>query len=231
MKKPLKIIALVCVMLMMFNIVAFADEAPRQAGLSERTSWNKNAEVNEKYAPRVKVMENGVRVQKTPYNTGALDTQAGDVESKTITAWNNYFLNADNRGCTACHSGVGMGGDQYQKFGLIDGPYWKFTGSKAPDDGRFEVTKSEDDKNVFRTPGLRNVARTYPYFHDGSVWSLEKAVDIMAQAQLGQKMPAADVKSIVTFLNVLTGEVPASARTMPVLPANGPDTPHPEHHK
>ena len=134
-------------------------------------------------------------------------------------------------GCTACHSGVGMGGDQYQKFGLIDGPYWKFTGSKAPDDGRFEVTKSEDDKNVFRTPGLRNVARTYPYFHDGSVWDLEKAVDIMAQAQLGQKMPAEDVKSIVAFLNALTGEVPAAARTVPVLPAAGPTTPHIDHHK
>lgn len=134
-------------------------------------------------------------------------------------------------GCTACHAGVGLGGDQFWKFGLADGPYWKFTGSKKPDDGRFEVTKSEDDKNVFRSPGLRNVARTYPYFHDGSVWSLEQAVDIMGQAQLGQKMPAEDVKSIVTFLNALTGEVPAAARTMPVLPANGPDTPHIEHHK
>ena len=104
MRKQLKIISLVCAMLMMFNIVAFADEAPKQADLSERTSWEKNAAVNDKYAPRVTVMENGVRVQKTPYNKHALDTQAGDVESKTVTSWNNYFLDADNRGCTACHT-------------------------------------------------------------------------------------------------------------------------------
>ncbi len=104
MKRTLRILAMVLVMMFLFNIIAFADDAPRQADLSERTSWDKNAEVNEKYAPRVKVMENGVKVQKTPFNGTALDTQAGDVKSKTITAWNNYFLNADNRGCTACHS-------------------------------------------------------------------------------------------------------------------------------
>ena len=104
MKKTARILALVLVLVFLFSTVAYAADEPRQADVGERTSWEKNAEVNEKYAPRVKVMENGVRVQKTPYNTTALDTQAGDVESKTITAWNNYFLNADNRGCTACHT-------------------------------------------------------------------------------------------------------------------------------
>ena len=91
-------------MLMVLSMNALAEEESRQADLPERTSWEKNAEANEKYAPKVKVMDNGVRVQKTPYDPTALDTQAGDVESKTITSWNNYFLNADNRGCTACHS-------------------------------------------------------------------------------------------------------------------------------
>ena len=104
MKKTIRILALCLTMMFLFNIVAFADDALPQVGVGERTSWQKNADVNEKYAPRVKVMENGVRVQKTPFNTAALDTQAGDVQSKTITAWNNYFLNADNRGCTACHT-------------------------------------------------------------------------------------------------------------------------------
>ena len=97
MKRTIRILALCLVMMFMFNIVAFADDTPRQADLSERTSWEKNAEVNEKYAPRVKVMDNGVKVQKTPYNNTALDTTAGDVESKTITAWNNYFLLFTNR--------------------------------------------------------------------------------------------------------------------------------------
>lgn len=133
-----------------------------------------------------------------------------------------------DNGCVACHSGVGLGGGQFQKFGLVDGPYWKFTGSKKPDEGRFEVTKSEDDRFIFRVPGLRNVARTYPYFHDGSVWSLNKAVEIMGQAQLGQKMAKEDVDSIVTFLGSLTGEVPKEARMLPVLPTSGKNTPKPD---
>ena len=104
MKRSVRILALVLAMAFMFSVAAFADDAPRQADVGERTSWEKNAQVNKDYAPRVKTMPNGVQVQKTPFNTAALDVQAGDVESKTITAWNNYFLNADNRGCTACHT-------------------------------------------------------------------------------------------------------------------------------
>ena len=94
-----------------------------------------------------------------------------------------------DNGCIACHNGVNLGGNSFQKFGLVDGPYWKFTGSKAQDEGRFQVTQAESDKFVFRVPDLRNVANTYPYFHDGSIWSLEKAVEIMGQAQLGKQLP------------------------------------------
>lgn len=133
-----------------------------------------------------------------------------------------------DNGCIACHAGVGLGGDQFQKFGLVDGPYWKFTGSKKPDEGRFEVTQSEDDRFIFRVPGLRNITRTYPYFHDGSVWDLHKAVEIMGQAQLGQKMDKADVDSIVVFFESLTGEVPKEARMLPVLPTSGKNTPKPD---
>ena len=104
MRKKLTILGLAFASLLVFQTAAFAEEKAPQSDLPERTSWEKNAEVNENYAPRVKVMKNGVSVQRTPFNSKALDTQAGDVESKTITAWNNYFLNADNRGCTACHT-------------------------------------------------------------------------------------------------------------------------------
>lgn len=104
MKKLTRILALVCAMAMLLGTAAFAEEAPRQADLPERTSWDKNAQTDEDYAPIVTELENGVRIQRTPFNTSALDTQAGDVESKTIRSWNNYFLDADNRGCTACHS-------------------------------------------------------------------------------------------------------------------------------
>lgn len=130
-------------------------------------------------------------------------------------------------GCIACHTGANLGGDQFQVFGLVKSPYWQFTGSKKHDEGRFEVTKSEDDKHVFRVPGLRNVERTYPYFHDGSIWSLEEAVSIMGEAQLGRKLPKQDVADITAFLKSLTGEVPMSARVLPALPASTATTPKP----
>lgn len=123
-----------------------------------------------------------------------------------------------NNGCIACHQGVNLGGNSFQKFGLVKGPYWQFTGSKKHDEGRFEVTKAENDKFVFRVPGLRNVALTSPYFHDGSVWELEKAVAIMGEAQLGKQLPQSEVDNISAFLKTLSGKVPESARMLPELP-------------
>lgn len=160
----------------------------------------------------------------------------------TPTRWDDYLkgnvnaLNEQERkgvkafidnGCIACHAGVTLGGNSFQKFGLVDGPYWKFTGSKKQDEGRFEVTKSENDKFMFRVPGLRNVAMTYPYFHDGSVWKLDKAVSIMGQAQLGKQLPQEDVDNIVAFLGSLTGPASDAARTLPVLPASVSEKSHP----
>ncbi|MBV7434038.1 cytochrome-c peroxidase [Cardiobacteriaceae bacterium TAE3-ERU3] len=123
-----------------------------------------------------------------------------------------------NNGCVACHRGVNLGGEQFQKFGLVDGPYWKFTGAEVHDEGRFEVTQSENDKFMFRVPGLRNVEHTYPYFHDGSVKSLHRAVSIMGMAQLGKELPDEEVDDIVAFLGSLTGELSDDARVIPILP-------------
>ena len=116
-----------------------------------------------------------------------------------------------NSGCITCHMGPGLGGQMYQKFGLVNGPYWEYTGSERHDEGRFEVTGKEADKQMFKVATLRNVAKTAPYFHDGSVESLEEAVKIMGKTQLGRDLTDADVKSIVTFLNTLTGEIPEYA--------------------
>lgn len=104
MKKFVKILALICTMALLLSTVAFADSALPQSDIAQRTSWDKNKKADENWAPVVKELPNGVKVQKTPYDTTALDTQAGDVDAKTIKSWNNYFLNADNRGCTACHT-------------------------------------------------------------------------------------------------------------------------------
>jgi len=123
-------------------------------------------------------------------------------------------------GCVACHGGVGIGGSLLKKFGLTE-DYWKSTGSQIIDKGRFDVTHNEADLYVFKVPGLRNVAMTPPYFHDGSVASLNDAVGIMAKVQLGKTLSHEEIASIVSFLNTLTGALPDNFATAPVLPASG----------
>lgn len=115
-------------------------------------------------------------------------------------------------GCTACHNGVGVGGALYQKFGVVN-PY-----PHQKDTGRFRVTQNPEDKYVFKVPSLRNVERTAPYFHDGKIESLEKAVITMAKTQLGKDMPSEDAQKIIAFLSSLTGTLPPEALTPPELP-------------
>jgi cytochrome c peroxidase len=112
-------------------------------------------------------------------------------------------------GCAGCHNGAGVGGGSFQKFG-VHADYWKETGVAAPDRGRAEVTGNDADLYVFKVPGLRNVAKTSPYFHDGSVDDLAKAVRIMAKTQLGKTLSESDAAEIVAFLGALTGKVPAN---------------------
>jgi cytochrome c peroxidase len=112
-------------------------------------------------------------------------------------------------GCAGCHDGAGIGGNSFQKFGVaVD--YWKETGAKEPDKGRADVTKSDADLYVFKVPSLRNVAKTAPYFHDGSVAELPRAVKIMGKTQLGVDIPEKDAEAIVAFLSALTGPVPTN---------------------
>ena len=116
-----------------------------------------------------------------------------------------YKLFKDN-GCIACHQGVNVGGNLYQKFGIFSDP---FAGQKTltqADLGRFSITGVERDRHVFRVPSLRNVAVTAPYFHDGRTASLSAAVQIMARNQLGREIEAGDIDLIVKFLGTLTGE-------------------------
>lgn len=120
-------------------------------------------------------------------------------------------------GCIACHSGPGVGGGMYNKFGITE-DYWKATGSKEIDKGRFAVTGKPGDMYVFKVPVLRNVAMTPPYFHDGSVSTLPEAVRIMGKVQLGLDLPAEQISGIVTFLESLTGKLPKDFATVPVLP-------------
>lgn|SRR5690554_200903 len=111
-----------------------------------------------------------------------------------------------DNGCTTCHNGPVLGGRMLQKFGLY-GDYWKHTMSERIDKGRFEETGDERDMYIFKVPGLRNIEMTYPYFHDGSVATLEEAVKIMGDLQVLNDISDEDVKSITAFLKALTADV------------------------
>lgn len=109
-------------------------------------------------------------------------------------------------GCVTCHQGVNVGGNLFQPLGVM-GDYFADRGNITKADlGRFNVTGNDEDKFVFKVPGLRNVALTAPYFHDGSAKTLEAAVNTMAKYQLGRELPTNDVAEIVLFLQSLTGE-------------------------
>lgn len=129
-------------------------------------------------------------------------------------------------GCSGCHTGPAFAGPAglptgqgfFQKFPAFDSAYVKKYDLKS-DTGRHEVTKADADRFMWRVPTLRNVALTAPYFHNGSVKSLDEAVRVMAKSQLNKDLNEEQTSNIVAFLKSLTGEFPAIA--MPRLP----DTP------
>ncbi len=126
-------------------------------------------------------------------------------------------------GCTQCHSGALLGGNQFQKLGSVKP--WPDT----QDEGRFALTKSAPDKFSFKVPSLRNITETGPYLHDGSVESLEVMVQKMAEYQLAKgSLTNEETQSILTFLAALKGDVDAAYIKAPTLPENGPDTPAPD---
>lgn len=119
------------------------------------------------------------------------------------------------RGCATCHDGTLVGGQRYQKAGLVK-PW-----PNQADLGRYEITKQAADKFVFKVPSLRNVAETAPYFHDSSASNLTDAVRIMGRHQLGLELPDDEVKAIVAFLETLTGDLPLEFIAPRPLPASG----------
>ncbi len=129
-----------------------------------------------------------------------------------------------DKGCVSCHNGVNVGGADYFPFGVVERPGADIL--PESDKGRFAVTATADDEYVFRSPTLRNIALTAPYFHTGKVWDLSQAVEIMGSAQLGEDLNEQDVTAIVAFLGTLTGEQPQIP--YPMLPPNAPGTPRPE---
>jgi cytochrome c peroxidase len=125
-------------------------------------------------------------------------------------------------GCITCHNGPALGGGMYQKLGLV-APF-----PNLKDEGRAKVSKSEDDRFVFKVPSLRNIEKTGPYLHDGSVAKLEEVVTLMGRHQLGRELKPEEVKSLVTFLKALTGPLAKASIAPPKPLPSGKNTPKPD---
>ena len=146
----------------------------------------------------------------------------------TPSRWDRYVsgdqsaLSADEQrglstfvrtGCSSCHNGAYVGGQMFAKLGAVK-PW-----PTSSDSGRYAVTGNAADLFVFKVPSLRNVEKTGPYFHDGSVASLDSAIRLMARHQLGVELSDARVQDIHAWLASLTGELPAAYIAMPPQPA------------
>ncbi len=126
----------------------------------------------------------------------------GDKEALSVNEKKGYELFKEN-GCISCHNGINIGGNLFQKMGIL-----KEYISKSQNIGRYEVTKDEEDKKYVKVPTLRNINQTSPYFHDASAKTLEEAVEIMIEYQLGMQPLKEEVDKIVKFLKTLDGQNP-----------------------
>ena len=184
----------------------------------------------------VDAFKNAFPEEKKPLSYDNLAKAIGAFERKLVTPgrWDAYLggdsdalsaaekagLNAFvQAGCIACHTGPYLGGHMYQKLGLVKA--WP----SQKDLGRFAETKKPADKMMFKVPSLRNITKTGPYFHDGSVADLKKAIAMMAEHQLGRTLTADQVDAIATFFGSLEGELPKALIVEPTLPKSGPNTP------
>lgn len=148
------------------------------------------------------------------------DFLAGDLDamsSEEVVGLETFI----NTGCVTCHMGPAVGGGMYQKLGLVKA-------YPTNDQGRFFVTGREADRFVFKVPSLRNITKTAPYFHDGSLATLDETIRTMAEFQLGRDLNDDQVASITAFLGSLKGRVDQAYTKVPKLPKSGPGTPTPD---
>ncbi len=129
-----------------------------------------------------------------------------------------------DKGCSACHNGINVGGGMYAPFGVVEKPGAELL--PPGDKGRFMVTKTASDEYVFKVPTLRNIALTAPYFHSGQAWDLRQAVAVMGTSQVGVQLTADEVDKITAFLDSLTGDQPKVV--YPILPPSVAGTPPPQ---
>lgn len=143
----------------------------------------------------------------------------GEKAALTADEMTGYKLFKES-GCVSCHNGEAVGGNSFQKMGIVEA-----YNTKSSAEGLSGVTGKDADRFKFKVPTLRNVEMTYPYFHDGEAGTLTEAVDVMGRLQLGRKFSDLENSQIVAFLKTLTGDQPAFQ--MPILPPSTDKTPVP----
>jgi len=176
---------------------------------------------------RLKVVPDYVNKFKAVYADGITAANVRDAIAtferslNTVNAPFDQFLRGDNAaineeeakgydlfksyGCVACHQGRNVGGNMFQKFGVMGDYFSDRGGISRADLGRFNVSGDELDRHVFKVPSLRLTVLTAPYFHDSSAKTLHDAIDVMAKYQLGRHISDEDVKLIIKFLHTLVG--------------------------
>jgi len=146
---------------------------------------------------------------------------AGDLEALDAEERRGLGVFLDT-GCTACHTGATLGGQMFQKLGLMK-PY------PTEDVGRAKLTGNDMDAFFFKVPSLRNIAETGPYLHDGSIATLEEMVQVMAEYQTPKgRLSDAEASDLVAFLRSLTGEIPAAYIARPEPLPSSETTPEPD---
>lgn len=144
------------------------------------------------------------RINFTKFNTPFirhLNGAANELGEQALRGWQRF----DELGCVRCHNGINLGGNSYQQLGAAI-PYYGEERTAAPQDlGLMGRSGREQDRHVFKVPSLHHVATTAPYFHDGSVPTLEAAIAEMAQYQLGRQLSGQDINDIASFLHALSG--------------------------
>lgn len=202
-------------------VVDIVNTVPRYKQEFEKV-FGKGKITIDKLAKAVAAYERTLITPNSPYDKFV----AGDKKALSESAQRGWKL-VSTVGCVSCHNGpmfagpaLPLGTGFYQKFPTVPNAELEKKHHFSEDLGRFAETKKPEDKNFWRVSSWRNVARTAPYFHTGTVATLDEAVDVMAKMQLGKTLKKQEIKDIVAFLTSLNGEIPK--QTLPTLPEGTP---------